>query len=298
MTSAQPLPDQPVRNQSDLDRPPQVLVTGGTGKTGRRVVQRLRANSVPVRVGSRRGSPTFDWGEPATWPDVLDGISSVYVAYYPDLVMPGAVETVGAFTAAAKDAGVRRVVLLSGRGEEEAERAEAAVQESGLGWTVLRSAWLCQNFSEDYLLDPVLAGEIALPAADVSEPFVDADDVADVAVAALFDPIHNGRVYELTGPALLTFTDVAAEISGRVGRPVGYAAVTAAEFTATMVGQGFPAELVEPLAGLFARVLDGRNAYVADGVKEVLGRDPRTFARYAAAAAETGVWNPGQKGGE
>ncbi len=203
MTPNQPLPDRPVRNQPDLDRPPQVLVTGGTGKTGRRVVQRLRANSVPVRVGSRRGSPAFDWAEPATWPDVLDGISSVYVAYYPDLVMPGAVET----------------------------------------------------------------------------------------VAALFDAIHNGQVYELTGPGLLTFTDVAAEISGRVARPIRYTAVSPAEFTATMVGQGVPAELAEPLAGLFARVLDGRNAYVADGVKEVLGRDPRTFARYAAAAAESGVWH-------
>jgi uncharacterized protein YbjT (DUF2867 family) len=283
-------------NQPALDRPAPVLVTGGTGKTGRRIVQRLRANSVPVRVGSRRGSPVFDWDEPATWPSVLDGVTSVYIAYYPDLVMPGAVETVAAFTAAAKEAGARRLVLLSGRGEEEAERAERAVQESGLGWTVLRSSWLSQNFSEDYLLAPVLAGEIALPAADVPEPFVDADDVADVAVAALFDPIHHGRVYELTGPGLLTFTDAAAEISGWAGRSIRYRAVTREEFTATVVGQGVPAELMEPLAGLFARVLDGRNAYVADGVKEILGRDPRTFAEYAATAAESGVWSLDQKG--
>jgi uncharacterized protein YbjT (DUF2867 family) len=162
------------------------LVLGGTGKIGRRVVDRLAARGLPVRIGSRSGDPRFDWEDRSTWDPVLEGVGSAYVSHYWDAI-PGAAETLGLFADLAVESGVPRLVLLSGRGEEEAERAERAVRDSGAELTVLRSTWFAQNFSEDYWQEQVQAGEVALPAADTPEPFVDADDIADVAVAALTD---------------------------------------------------------------------------------------------------------------
>jgi uncharacterized protein YbjT (DUF2867 family) len=181
-------------------------------------------------------------------------------------------------------------VLLSGRGEAGARRGEQVIQNSGCAWTIIRASWFCQNFSEDYLLQPVLSGEIALPASDVAEPFVDADDIADVAVAALTDRRHAGQLYEVTGPRLLTFADAAAEISQASGRHVEYVPVTAEEYAAGAAEQGIPAELVGALTDLFAEVLDGRNASLTDGVERALGRPPRDFADYALSATRTGVW--------
>jgi uncharacterized protein YbjT (DUF2867 family) len=269
-----------------------VLVLGGTGKTGRRVAERLSARGTPVRIGSRSARPAFDWDGESTWSTVLDGAGAAYVVYSPDLAIPGAAEVVGRFARQAVEHGVVRLVLLAGRGEEGARRAERAVQESGAAWTIVRASWFSQNFSEDYLLEPVLSGEIALPADGVAEPFVDADDIADVAVAALTDARHAFHLYEVTGPRLLTFADAAAEISRASGRDVRYVPVTSAEYAAGAVAQGVPAEVVDMLTGLFAEVLDGRNAYVTHGIERALGRPPRDFADYATAAARSGVWTP------
>jgi uncharacterized protein YbjT (DUF2867 family) len=177
-----------------------ILVLGATGKTGRRVVERLEERGLAVRAGSRSGDPRFDWDDASTWAPALDGVRAVYLAYYPDIAAPGAVEATRSFAERAVESGVRRLVLLSGRGEPEAERAEEAVRDTGADLTVLRSTWFMQNFSEDYMLDHVLSGELRLPAGDVPTPFVDIDDLADVAVAALTDDSHIGQVYELTGP--------------------------------------------------------------------------------------------------
>jgi len=270
------------------------LVLGGTGKTGRRVARRLRARGIPVRVGSRSGQPPFDWGNRVTWAPALRDVNSAYVSYYPDIAAPGAVDTVGAFARLAVGRGVRRLVLLSGRGEAEAERAEQAVRDSGADLTILRSTWFSQNFSEDYLLEPVLSGELALPAGDTPEPFVDADDIADVAVAALTQDGHAGQIYELTGPRLLTLAEAAAEISKAAGREIRYVPVSAEEYAATAARQGVPGEVIELLTYLFGEVLDGRNAHLADGVRRALGREPRDFTDYARDAAAIGVWDAGQ----
>ena len=160
----------------------------------------------------------------------LRDVTAAYVSYYPDLAAPGAPERIGAFAALAVSAGVRRLVLLSGRGEEEARASEKELQASGADWTVLRCGWFAQNFSEDYLLDPVLAGQVVLPAGDVGQPFVDAEDIADVAVAALTGEGHTGRTYELTGPGLLTFANAVGEIAAATGRPIGYTQVPAADY--------------------------------------------------------------------
>jgi uncharacterized protein YbjT (DUF2867 family) len=266
------------------------LVLGGTGKTGRRVVQRLQARGIPVRVGSRSGEPPFDWEKPATWARALAGVEAVYVSYYPDLTVPGAVETVGSFAELAVRSGVARQVLLSGRGEPEAERAEQAMRDSGAELTILRSTWFAQNFSEDYMLEHVLSGVVALPAADVPEPFVDADDIADVAVAALTEDGHVGRLYELTGPRLLTFAEAVDEIAQTTGREIRYVPVSVAEHAAAAAEHGVPAEVVDLLTYLFSEVLDGRNARLADGVQRALGREPRDFGDYARDVAARGVW--------
>jgi uncharacterized protein YbjT (DUF2867 family) len=267
------------------------LVLGGTGKTGRRVVERLAARGIRVRVGSRSGEPPFDWEDRSTWVPALEGVGSAYVTHYLDAV-PGAAETVGAFAELAVRSGIPRLVLLSGRGEEEAERVDEAVRDSGAELTILRSTWFAQNFSESFWLEEILAGELTLPAGKVPEPFVDADDIADVAVAALTDDRHIGQVYELTGPRLLTFAEAVTEISQAAGREIRYVPVSIEDYAARAAEQGVPGDVIDLLTYLFAEVLDGRNAHLADGVQRALGRAPRDFGDYAHDAAATGVWNP------
>jgi uncharacterized protein YbjT (DUF2867 family) len=213
------------------------------------------------------------------------------VQHYLD-ALPGAEEIIGSFAELAVAKGVRRLVHLSGRNEPEAEQAAQAVRDTGAEVTTLRSTWFSQNFSESYFLDGLLAGELALPAANTPEPFVDADDIADVAVAALTDDGHVGEVYELTGPRLLTFSDAVGEIAQATGREIRYVPVSVEDFATGLDEQGVPSEWIELLVYLFQEVLDGRNAHLADGVQRALGREPRDFSEYAQAAAATGVWSP------
>ncbi len=269
-----------------------VLVLGATGKTGRRVRERLDALGVPTRAGSRSAQPPFDWDDRSTWEPALRGARAAYVSFFPDLAAPGAAETVGAFADLAVRSGVRRLVLVSGRGEPEAQRAEQAVQASGADWTVVRCSWFAQNFSESFLAEPVGGGEVALPVGDVGEPFVDADDVADVAVAALTDDRHAGELYELTGPRLLRFDEAIGEIARATGRPIAFATVSIDDYTAAMRQDGVPEDIVGLTAYLFTEVLDGRNARVTDGVRRALGREPRDFRDYAARTAAAGAWTP------
>ncbi|MFG3702272.1 NAD(P)H-binding protein [Micromonospora sp. NPDC047620] len=269
---------------------PTTLVLGGTGKTGRRIVDRLTARRVPVRIGSRSGTVRFDWSDRATWSAVLADVDAVYLSYAPDLAVPSAIDDIRAFTDLAVSAGVQRLVLLSGRGEDEAQSCEKVVQESGVDWTIIRASWFNQNFSENYLLEPVLAGEVILPAAEVAEPFVDADDIADVAVAALTEAGHTGQVYEVTGPRLLTFADAVAEIAAATGRPIRFTPTSAADYATALTDHGVPSDAVTLLTYLFTTVLDGRNAHLADGVQRALGRPPRDFTDYCRDVAATGGW--------
>jgi uncharacterized protein YbjT (DUF2867 family) len=277
-----------IENSRD-DRP--TLVLGGRGKTGRRVVQRLTARGLPVRVGSRSGQPPFHWDDPSTWAPALQGVGAAYISYYPDLAVPGAMKAVRAFADLALEQGVERLVLLSGRGEEEAQQAEREVQETGAELTIVRCAWFMQNFSEDYLLESILSGEVVLPADAQLEPFIDANDIADVAVAALTEPGHAGQLYELTSPRLLTFADAVAEIAEAADREIRYIPVSVEDYAAGAADHGVPAEIVSLLARLFSEVL-GNNPYVTDGVQRALGRPPRDFAAYAAETAASGVWTP------
>jgi uncharacterized protein YbjT (DUF2867 family) len=267
------------------------LVISSTGKTGRRVAERLEARGVPTRSGSRSADPPFDWEDQATWAPVLDGAGAAYVSYYPDIAMPGAVEAITAFAATALEQDVRRIVLLSGRGEEEAQRAERALRESGADWTIVRCSWFSQNFSEGFFADAVAAGDVVLPETAVPEPFVDVDDIADVAAKALLEDGHDGQVYELTGPRLLTFEEAVGEIAAASGREIRYVPVSIDEFAVGAREQGLPDDVVEFLTYLFGEVLDGRNASLTDGVQRALGREPRDFSEYVRETAAAGVWD-------
>lgn len=271
-----------------------ILILGGTGKTGRRIAEQLAAHGLPVRIGSRSATPSFDWEDPKTWAAALDGVRAAYVCYYPDLTVPGADEAVGAFAQLAVAMGVKRLVLLSGRGEPAAQRAEELVQQSGADWTILRCSWFMQNFSESFLLDAVLSGAVALPVGAVGEPFVDCDDIADAAVAALTDDRHIGHLYELTGPRLLTFAEAAAEIARATGRDIRFVEISIGDFKAGLIAAQLPEDLVGLLMMLFTEVLDGRNQHVVDGVSRALGRPARDFTDYANNAAATGIWGEAQ----
>ena len=271
------------------------LILGGTGKTGRRVAARLEKRGIPVRIGSRFSVPSFDWNDEASWGPVLQNVQSAYVTYYPDLAFPGAADAVRTFAKTAVESGVRKLVLLSGRGEEGARQGERAVQDSGAEWTIVRSSWFSQNFSESFLLEPVLGGELVFPAGNVTEPFIDVEDIADVAAAAFVDNKHAGQIYEVTGPRLLTFADAVAEIGKASGHDIRYVPVSAEKYSLALLEQGLPADLVNPLVGLIATVLDGRNAKLSDGVQRALGREPRDFAEYARETAATGIWTPASR---
>jgi uncharacterized protein YbjT (DUF2867 family) len=254
-----------------------ILVLGATGKTGSRVLARLNDRGIPTRAGSRAGAPPFDWENESTWGPALEGTRAVYISYFPDLAVPGAADTVGAF---AQRASGRRLVLLSGRGEEEAQRTEELVRAASPEATIVRASWFNQNFSEGYMADSVREGVLALPVDGTPEPFVDAGDIADVAVAALTEPGHEGELYELTGPRLLTFADAAREIADATGRELRFQPVALDEFMAAV-----PPDFAWLLRYLFTEVLDGRNASLADGVQRALNRRPRDFRDFAREEA-------------
>ncbi len=268
------------------------LVLGGTGKTGRRVVEGLKAKGHAVRIGSRSNVPSFDWDNEKSWDACLEGVTAAYVAYAPDLAVPGATDAIESFVRRAKAAGVRRLVLLSGRGEEEAQACERIVQMSGLEWTVVRASWFNQNFSEGAFVDMVLNGAITLPASDTLEPFVDVDDIAEIAVVALTEDGHSEEIYEVTGPRLMTMADIASDLSDAIGRPIAYEDIPHSVFVDVIARSGAPKEVAWLLDYLFATVLDGRNAKLTDGVQRALGRPPKDFADYAREMAATGVWTP------
>jgi uncharacterized protein YbjT (DUF2867 family) len=268
------------------------LVLGGTGKTGRRVAERLGARGVPIRIGSRSAETPFEWNDPATWPPVLEGAASVYIAYYPDLAVPGAADTIQAFTDRAVASGVGHLVLLAGRGEEEADRCEAIVRASGTAWTILRPTWFSQNFSEGFLRDAVLGGTVALPVGEVLEPFVDVEDIADVAAAALTDPgRHAGQTYELTGPRLMRFSEAIDEIARATGTRIAFVPIPHEAFVRGLKEEGMPEDVVWLLSYLFSVVMDGRNSRLAGGVERALGRPARDFRSYAETAAAAGAWD-------
>ena len=270
------------------------LITGATGKTGRRVVRLLAGRGYAVREASRSTATTFSWTDQTTWPAALAGVTAVYIVL-PNLGSPEAIEQVRAFAQRAAVAGVTRAVMVSvpvsgGMDVDVVEQTERQITDAAISLTVLRLRWFNQNFSEDFLLGAATAGELRLPAGDGREAFVDADDIAEVAVAALTDPAHAGRSYELTGPRLLSFAEIADELSTAQGRTVSYVPLSVDEFVAEQVGDGVPAEWAQMLGELYAHIGSGALATTSDDITRVLGKPATDFTDYARSAAATGVW--------
>ena len=268
-----------------------ILIVGKHGKTGARVESRLQAAGIPTRGVSRSTHPAFDWEAPETWPAVLEGVRAAYVTYHPDLSVPQAEGTIRDFVRMARQAGVEHIVLLSGRGEDGAKRAEDVLRASGVDWNVVRASWFAQNFSENFMLDGILAGELVMPVCETREPFIDVDDIADVAVAALLERGLRNRLFEVTGPRAMTFAECMTAISEATGQRVKLRQVPLDAYLAALADQGVPPMMRSLLEELFTVLFDGRNAATADGVREALGRPATDFQTYARKTAATGVWD-------
>ena len=270
-----------------------ILVIGGTGKTGRKVTSKLIEAGQNVRIGSRSATPAFDWDNPETWAESMQGMDKVYITFQPDLAVPGALEAIEELTKQAKRCGVKKLVLLSGKGEREAELCEQVVIHSGLDYTIVRASWFNQNFSESFFLEPILEGFVALPQAEAKVPYVDTDDIADVAVEALLHDKHNGEIYQLTGPRLLTFKEVIQEISEVTGREIAFTPIALPAYTGVMKQQGVPADFVWLVEYLFSEVLGNpSNSEITHDIENVLGRKPKDFSQYVKETTATGIWNP------
>ena len=274
-----------------------ILILSGKGKTGRRVVAQLESKGVPVRLASRSSERRFDWYDEDTWPGTATGIDTAYLA---PPVGPTGLAQAGRFVKHAAAEGLRRVVLLSGRGVgspgrefavyESGLELEHAVKDSGVDWTIVRPAWFMQGFSEDFLHEHVMAGEIRVSVGTGAEAWTDIDDVGDVMAATLLDERHTGQTYTLSGPRTLNMTEIAAELTTATGRLIRYVDLEPHEHVVEMTGFGLPREDAEAVRDLFAVIRNHRSEYVSDGVQEVLGRAPRDFTDWARSTAQTGVW--------
>lgn len=267
------------------------LVLGAGGKTGRRVANLLKSQNYATVSGSRSAKIPFDWENSGTWEKVVQDIDAVYLAFQPDLAMPGSAEIIGNFCKVALNNGVKKVVLLSGRGEPEAVECEKAVINSGMKWTIIRASWFCQNFSEGVFLDQIRSGYVALPAGETTEPFVDTDDIAEIAFAALTDDKHNSQIYEVTGPGMLSFHEAIEAIAAATGKPIQYQDLSIEDYRALLTEHHVPEEIIDAVTYLFSEILDGRNESTCDGVERALGRKATSFSEFAEKAAASGVWS-------
>lgn len=284
--------EQNTQHTQGARAPLTILVTGATGRVGSRVAEAARAAGHEVRSASRSGAVRFDWYDASTWADALRGADAAFLAFQPDVGAPGAAEAVGAFARQAVELGVRHLVLLSARGEDQAHATEDALAVPGARWTVVRASWFAQNLSEGPLADAMReSGELAFPGGEVLEPFIDARDIADVVLAVLgAGERYAGRVLEVSGGRLLSFRDAVAEVSAAVGREFGYVPVPAREYGAALREFGVPGAEVDFLIELFETNLDGRNAHISDGVQEILGRAPREFSDFVREGAAAETW--------
>lgn len=258
----------------------QHLVIGSTGKTGSRVLKGLKALGFAPKGASRKGAVTFDWEDPTSWAPALDGVDAVYLTYYPDLAVPKAPGDISKFCALAKMKGVKHITVLSGRAEPAAQVCENIIMQSGISWTVIRASWFNQNFSEGLFHRFVMEGNIALPVTTITEPFIDIDDIAEIAIASLTDERHAGQLYEVTGPELISFVDIADKFTKHLNRKTRFESISMAEFERRLNQSGVPQEAIEALVYLFGEVLDGRSESITDGVERALGRPATSFDEY------------------
>ncbi len=269
-----------------------ILVIGGTGKTGSRVAKNLSQLGNDVRIAGRKTSPVFDWENPNSYDAALKDIDRAYIVYYPDLAVPGARDAIRTLTDKALKAGLDKVVLLSGKGEKEAEACEQIVADSGLNYTIVRASWFNQNFSEGAFLDFVLSGNVALPMPEAEIPFVDADDIAKVVTKVLVDDFYNGKTVTVTGPRKMTFSEAIETIASGIGKEIHYQPISIEEFKDGMKAAGLPDSYIWLFSYLFKEVLGNPdNQEVSNDVQKVLEKEATDFKDYVAKTQTTGVWD-------
>ena len=269
-----------------------ILVIGGTGKTGSRVAKNLSQLGHNVKIAGRKTKPAFDWKHPDTYDAALKDMDRAYIVYYPDLAVPGARDAIQTLTDKALKAGLDKVVLLSGKGEKEAEACEKIVANSGLNYTLVRASWFNQNFSEGAFLEFILKGTVAMPMPDAEIPFVDADDIAEVAAKVLLDDSYNGETVTVTGPRKMTFREAVETMAAGIGKEIHYQPISIEEFKDGMKAAGLPDSYVWLFGYLFEEVLgNADNQVVSHDVQKVLGREATDFRDYVAKTVTTGVWN-------
>jgi uncharacterized protein YbjT (DUF2867 family) len=272
-----------------------VLVTGGTGKSGRRVARRLTAAGRAVRIAARAGPQPFDWLNADTWAAALDGVSAIYL-----VPPPGAGDVLAAMIALAQAAlarGVRRLVLLSGspvaEGGPGAGQTHLWLRENAADWAVLRPSWFMQNFSEGQHLATIQGqGVIYSATQDGRVPFISADDIAAAAVAALTAPAPLNRDFILTGPEPISYDTVARLIGEAAGRPVAHRRISAEELAAWYRSIDRPALLAQMLGMMDVMIAGGAEDRVTGGVLELTGRPPTDFGAFARANGA--LWAPGR----
>ncbi|WP_108805600.1 NmrA family NAD(P)-binding protein [Aquimarina sp. Aq107] len=269
-----------------------ILVIGGTGKTGRRVAENLTELGHNVRVVGRKTNPMFDWENTDTYDAALKDMDRAYIVYYPDLAVPGSRDAISTLTKKALEAGLEKVVLLSGKGETEAEACEEIVANSGLNYTLVRASWFNQNFSEGAFLEFVLNGTVALPMPNAEIPFVDVNDIADVVSKVIVDDSYNGQTITVTGPQKRTFKEVVEIMAEASNKHIQFVPISIEEFKEGMKKAGLPDSYVWLFGYLFQEVLGNpENQEVSDDVAKVLGKPAIDFETFAKQTAATGLWN-------
>lgn len=268
-----------------------ILVTNANGKVGSQAVAALLAKGQAVKVGARspekaaeraQGATVvrFDYSDPGSVASALAGVDAVFTSAPYELLPRAELDLI----AAAKAAGVRKVVKLSAKGVE-ADPAnphsvvEAGLRSSGLAWTIVRPTFFMQNYATLSAGSIRDQGAIYEPAGDGRSAFIDTRDIAAVVVKALTEPGHEGRAYDLTGPEALDRTTVAALIAKAAGKPVRYVAVDDAALRQAMAGA--PQALTELMSGLFSAVRAGHTAATTRTVEDLLGRPAITFETFA-----------------
>lgn len=270
-----------------------VLITGGTGKTGRRLATRLLAQNVRFRIAARHpqvGDP-FDWSVRESWPAALDGVSSVYLVPPPS----GDVAAMIDFIRLATDQGVRRFVLLSASllpaGGPGAGQVHAWLRDNAAEWVVLRPSWFMQNFSEGLHRATIMAEDrIYSATADGRVAFISADDIAAVACVAITgaDALNTDLI--LTGPAAITYDEAAAFISEALGREVVHNRISAEALAARYRERGMPAATAQILAGMDTMIAAGAEDRITPNVAAVTGVAPEPFVHFCQTSAS--AWAP------
>lgn len=277
-----------------------ILLTGGTGKTGRRIAAGLAAQGIKPRIASRDVKAAgphavhFDWADAATHGPALDGVDAAYLVA--PAGVPDPLHAMVPFLHAALEAGVRRYVLLSASSLAEGEpmmgQVHAFLRGTAPEWVVLRPTWFMQSFSEQQHLPTIRdEGAIYTAAGDGRVPFIHADDIAAVGVAALLGKVAGDGDHVLTGPRALSYGDAASIIAAAAGRPVRHQRLSEDALAKRLAGHGLPPPYAAALAAMDTAVAHGSEDRITDAVQVITGRTPISFEAFAASNRD--CWTAG-----